>query len=315
MSLQDYKITNYAVSIQSLPDKIENKASWLKAQFDARTDTEVKNSINGLIDELSTQLENTYTKEQTDAIINDKIVQMGAGDMAKAVYDPNDDGVVDKAQKLAQPAMVGQAQFDGSAPITLQQMGAAPISHADTAGSYGVAGAEKYGHVRLSDDTADLQSTKSLGVAATPAAVALVAKQVQTAQTTANAAMPKTGGDFSNIVRFFGPYYTKLGLMTATNATGGVYLALCGADGQYKDYIVKAVQQGDALDIRLRGAADKVANALVIKSTAGYTQATFDGSSAKTVTLTKGMVGLDKVNNNAISMSLSGSTLTISYTS
>ena len=58
-----------------------------------------------------------------------------------------------------------------------------------------------------------------------------------------------------------------------------------------------------------------MANALVIKSTAGYTQATFDGSSAKTVTLTKGMVGLDKVNNNAISMSLSGSTLTISYTS
>ena len=33
-----------------------------------------------------------YTKEETEAAIDAKVVQIGAGDMAKAVYDPNDRG-------------------------------------------------------------------------------------------------------------------------------------------------------------------------------------------------------------------------------
>ena len=30
MRLQEHKLTDYAVSIAGLPDKIENKAQWLK---------------------------------------------------------------------------------------------------------------------------------------------------------------------------------------------------------------------------------------------------------------------------------------------
>ncbi len=52
MSLQEHKITTYEVSIAGLPDKIENKAQWLKQQFDARTDSEVKKKHNSLIDAL-----------------------------------------------------------------------------------------------------------------------------------------------------------------------------------------------------------------------------------------------------------------------
>lgn len=52
MSFQEHKITNYAVNIVDLPDKIENKAQWLKQQFDARTDNEVKKKHNSLIDAL-----------------------------------------------------------------------------------------------------------------------------------------------------------------------------------------------------------------------------------------------------------------------
>lgn len=52
MSFQEHKITSYAVNIVSLPDKIENKAQWLKQQFDARTDSEVKEKHNSLIDAL-----------------------------------------------------------------------------------------------------------------------------------------------------------------------------------------------------------------------------------------------------------------------
>lgn len=52
MSLQEHKLTDYAVSIAGLPDKIENKAQWLKQQFDARTDSEVRDKHNSLIDAL-----------------------------------------------------------------------------------------------------------------------------------------------------------------------------------------------------------------------------------------------------------------------
>lgn len=40
----------------------------------------------------------TYTKEETNVAINEKVNELGAGDMAKAVYDTNGDGVVDKAE-------------------------------------------------------------------------------------------------------------------------------------------------------------------------------------------------------------------------
>lgn len=52
MSFQEHKITEYAASIAALPDKIENRAEWLKKQFDARTDSEVKDKHNGLCDAL-----------------------------------------------------------------------------------------------------------------------------------------------------------------------------------------------------------------------------------------------------------------------
>lgn len=52
-SLENCKITGYAVSIKNLPDKIENQADWLKAQFDARTDDEVKQQHNALCELLA----------------------------------------------------------------------------------------------------------------------------------------------------------------------------------------------------------------------------------------------------------------------
>lgn len=52
MSLSEHKITGYADSIKELPDKIENNAAWLKAKFDGRTDKEVKEKHNGLVEAL-----------------------------------------------------------------------------------------------------------------------------------------------------------------------------------------------------------------------------------------------------------------------
>lgn len=67
MSFQEHKITEYAASIAALPDKIENRAEWLKKQFDARTDSEVKDKHNGLCDaldgmELDTAVKSTGIK-------------------------------------------------------------------------------------------------------------------------------------------------------------------------------------------------------------------------------------------------------------
>ena len=50
----------------------------------------------------------------------------GAGDMTKAVYDIDDDGVVDSAEKLATARKIGSADFDGTGDISLSDMGAQP---------------------------------------------------------------------------------------------------------------------------------------------------------------------------------------------
>lgn len=52
MSFEAQKITGYASGISALPDKVEGRAAWLKAQFDARTDNEVKTQHNALCDAL-----------------------------------------------------------------------------------------------------------------------------------------------------------------------------------------------------------------------------------------------------------------------
>ena len=42
----------------------------------------------------------TYTKDETRQQIDQKVTEIGAGDMAKSVYDTNNSGVVDNAEKL-----------------------------------------------------------------------------------------------------------------------------------------------------------------------------------------------------------------------
>ena len=59
----------------------------------------------------------------------------GAGDMLKTVYDTDDDGVVDAAKRLEDKRKIGAADFDGTADITLSDMGAQPAL--PTAGTEG----------------------------------------------------------------------------------------------------------------------------------------------------------------------------------
>lgn len=45
--------------------------------------------------------------------------EMGYGDMTKAVYDTNNNGVVDSAEKVVNKLTVGSKQYDGSAAVTI----------------------------------------------------------------------------------------------------------------------------------------------------------------------------------------------------
>lgn len=64
-----------------------------------------------------------YSKQETEERINAKVVEIGTGDMAQAVYDPDGDGSVLHADALGTARKLGAADFDGTRDITLAQMG------------------------------------------------------------------------------------------------------------------------------------------------------------------------------------------------
>lgn len=87
--------------------------------------------FNDLIDEITIRDSNIYTKSETNAQIDQKVVEIGAGDMAKAVYDTNGDGVVDSAQqalKLQTARTINGVAFDGTANITVADDTKLPIA-------------------------------------------------------------------------------------------------------------------------------------------------------------------------------------------
>ena len=68
-----------------------------------------------------------YTRTETDQAIDRKVVAIGAGDMARSVYDPDGDGKVTEAMRadaLSQEVKIGGAAFDGSRSIELSEIGA-----------------------------------------------------------------------------------------------------------------------------------------------------------------------------------------------
>ena len=71
MALKDYLITEYEDSVVELPDYPSDAgitAEQLKAVFDSRTNKEVKSSINGIINEAQTELDNKVDKEEGKAL-------------------------------------------------------------------------------------------------------------------------------------------------------------------------------------------------------------------------------------------------------
>lgn len=88
--------------------------------------------INAIIDDvnLKSVRAETYTKTETDTAINNKMIAIGAGDMAKSVYDPDGDGIVDDAEKLGGVLPSGYATAAQGAEADALVSGTTPAGNA-----------------------------------------------------------------------------------------------------------------------------------------------------------------------------------------
>ena len=130
MELNELKIAREDVNrlnVKSADDTYNSTNVQDNKNIFDRLPEHIVEKFNQLIDELVGLMDGMYTREQVDSAINQKVVDMTAGDMAKGVYDTNNNNVVDKAEKLAIHVKIGNVYFDGSKGITLTEMGAATV--------------------------------------------------------------------------------------------------------------------------------------------------------------------------------------------
>lgn len=84
MPLTQFKVTPEEQAQQGVVAEVGNKLNGTVAQNKAVFDR----LCNYLISKYNQVLDLIYTKAETDAQINNKITQIGSGDMAQAIYDP-----------------------------------------------------------------------------------------------------------------------------------------------------------------------------------------------------------------------------------
>lgn len=107
-------------------------ASSLSISASDVTDTRLDEAVCGLMRDGVTGIPTAALEEQANALLDqlrNSIAQIeaGSGVMLVTTYGGSADGVVKSADKLQTPRKIGNASFDGTANVTLAQMGAAPI--------------------------------------------------------------------------------------------------------------------------------------------------------------------------------------------
>lgn len=93
-------------------------------------DLRLDDTVCGLMADSVTKIDTSAINAQINEFIEELRAEIGgigntAGLMPKSTYDTNNNGVVDKAEKLATAVKIGNASFDGSKSVTLAEMGAA----------------------------------------------------------------------------------------------------------------------------------------------------------------------------------------------
>lgn len=99
-------VLNEAINTKAnAADVYKKTETYTKGEVDGK-ETALSDRINAKANSADVYAKSeTYTKAETDEAIAQRVTELGAGDMAKAVYDTDGDGVVDDAEKLnGQPA-------------------------------------------------------------------------------------------------------------------------------------------------------------------------------------------------------------------
>jgi len=97
-----YKITSADRAdkgVTGLPDTPGLSTGDMQARFDSLGNLSI-DKFNALVDCVGGGVTNDDTKLPTMKDIVDYVVSMGGGDMTKAIYDTDDDGVVDNSEAL-----------------------------------------------------------------------------------------------------------------------------------------------------------------------------------------------------------------------
>ena len=85
--------------VTGLPDTPGLSTGDMQARFDSLANL-VIDFYNKMVDNVGGGIENSDTKLPTMKDIVDYVISLGGGDMVKAVYDTDDDGVVDNSEAL-----------------------------------------------------------------------------------------------------------------------------------------------------------------------------------------------------------------------
>ena len=90
---------NEAINTKANDAEVYKKTeTYTKGEVDGK-ETALNDRINAKANSADVYAKSeTYTKAETDTAINARVTDIGAGDMAKAVYDTDGNGVVDKAE-------------------------------------------------------------------------------------------------------------------------------------------------------------------------------------------------------------------------
>ena len=97
-----YKISSADRSgkgVTGLPDTPGLSTGDMQARFDSLGNLAI-DKFNAVVDAVTDTVTNDDTKLPTNKAIVDYVVSMGGGDMTKAVYDTDDDGIVDNSEAL-----------------------------------------------------------------------------------------------------------------------------------------------------------------------------------------------------------------------
>lgn len=104
--------------VTGLPDTPGLSTGDMQARFDSLANLSI-DKFNAVVDAVGDIVTNDDTKIPTMAAIVAYVVAMGGGDMTKAVYDTNDDGIVDNSEALeGHNSLYFKNQYDITLPTT-----------------------------------------------------------------------------------------------------------------------------------------------------------------------------------------------------